>query len=106
MYTAKMATHKSIYFLSDWGKNKQRAWSGTNWGLFQTLSKHMDVLGIDDGHTGLLLRKQTPDALAQLMEQALTHPTMAAEVRQRRETYLSNYTWDTVAERIERIIRV
>lgn len=99
-----MATHKSIYYISDWGKNKQRAWSGTKWGPFQALSKRMDVLDIDEGHTGLLLREQTLDALARLMEQALTHPTMAAEVRQRKETYLSNYTWYAVAERIERII--
>ena len=36
-----------MYFLVAWGKDKQRAWSGTNWGLFQALSKRMDVRDVD-----------------------------------------------------------
>ena len=37
----------TLYFLADWGKNKQLAWSGTNWGLFCALQKLFDVEDID-----------------------------------------------------------
>ena len=39
--------NKSIYYLVNWGSDKQRAWSGTNWGLYQALKKRMDVYDID-----------------------------------------------------------
>lgn len=52
---------KSIYFVVDWGPNKQRAWSGTNYGLYSALKKRMNVCDIDttakDSFKSRLLRK-------------------------------------------------
>lgn len=59
---------------------------------------------IDEGHTGLLLREQTPQALAALMEEVLTTPAYAEQVRQHRSDYLRDYTWDAVVERIMRVM--
>lgn len=59
---------------------------------------------IDEGHTGLLLREQTPQALAALMEEVLTTPAYAEQVRQHRSDYLRDYTWDAVVERIIRVM--
>lgn len=55
---------------------------------------------IEDGQTGRLLQKQTPEELATLMEDVLTRPHYAAEVKRRRAAYLRNYTWDAVVERM------
>lgn len=39
---------KKINFLVEWlPGNKERSWSGTNWGLYKALQKHFDVNDID-----------------------------------------------------------
>ena len=43
-----MEQRKTVYYVVGWGKDKQRAWSGTYWGLFSALQRVMDVRDIDD----------------------------------------------------------
>ena len=38
---------EKLTFLVDWGKDKERAWSGTNWSIFKALSCHYDVKDVD-----------------------------------------------------------
>ena len=35
---------EKLYYLVNWGNDKQKAWSGTCWGLFNTLKKHCDSI--------------------------------------------------------------
>ena len=59
---------------------------------------------IDDGVTGRLLGNENPNELAELMYELLTEEAYYDNVRRKREGYLKEYSWDTVADRIERII--
>lgn len=59
---------------------------------------------IEDGETGYLLHSETKEELADLMDKALDNRQMAANVRERREFYLQEYSWDTVAQRIHDVI--
>lgn len=59
---------------------------------------------IDEGKTGLLLDNETPTALAAHMERMLEDTSMRTETTKRRENYLQEYSWDTVASRIARCI--
>ncbi len=36
-----------LFFLSSWGKAKEKAWSGTNWSVCQALSRHYRIEEID-----------------------------------------------------------
>ncbi len=58
---------------------------------------------IDERKTGMLLRGDAEE-LANLMEYALDNPQMRENVRQNREFYLKEYSWDTVAKRIQQVI--
>lgn len=56
---------------------------------------------INEGETGYLLKEETPEQLADLMESAITKPELTKNVRARKEEYIVEYSWDKVAERIE-----
>lgn len=38
---------EEITFLVDWGKNKEIAWSGTNWSIYQALSRHYEMKDVN-----------------------------------------------------------
>lgn len=59
---------------------------------------------IDENETGYLLREESPAVLAGLMMQALCNEKMKENVRNNREYYLKEYSWETVAERIATVI--
>lgn len=59
---------------------------------------------IDEGNTGYLLRSQSADELAGLMERLLGDEAVFANVKDNREYYLNEYSWDNVAARIWRVI--
>lgn len=59
---------------------------------------------IEDGETGYLLRSETKEELADLMDRALGNQQLAANVRERRDFYVQEYSWDTVARRIYEVI--
>lgn len=40
---------RPLYMLSCWGKEKQRTWSGTNWGLLNALNRRVSVVDVDLG---------------------------------------------------------
>jgi glycosyltransferase involved in cell wall biosynthesis len=60
---------------------------------------------IKDGETGLLLKNDDPNELAHLMLRALHEKSFSENVLARREQYINDYSWDTVAKRIASIIR-
>lgn len=37
----------NLYYVVNWGKDKQRAWSGTNYGLYVALSKIFQIKEIE-----------------------------------------------------------
>ena len=59
---------------------------------------------IEDGVTGRILEEQTPESLAALMEEVMEKEKYFQEVKKRRNFYLSEYSWDKVADRIVNII--
>ena len=59
---------------------------------------------IEDGKTGYLLKGTTADELAALMEQCVSDRVMTENVYKKRDWYLQEYSWDTVAKRISAII--
>lgn len=58
---------------------------------------------IDENKTGLLLRGGAEE-LADLMERSLASQEMKENVRNKRNWYLKEYSWDTVAKRISKVI--
>ena len=34
---------KELFYLTSWGNDKERAWSGINWSLYNALSKYYDI---------------------------------------------------------------
>lgn len=59
---------------------------------------------IDENETGYLLKEESPDVLARLMERALRNEKMKQNVRSRQKQYLNEYSWKTVAKRIATVI--
>ncbi len=59
---------------------------------------------IEDGKTGYLLKENSVEELADLMEKALSNSQMKENVRCKRDWYLKEYSWKTVAERIAWVI--
>lgn len=59
---------------------------------------------IEEGETGYLLKNENAEELADLMDRALSNEQMVKNVRERRDFYLQEYSWDTVAKRIFDII--
>lgn len=59
---------------------------------------------IENGETGLLLEKDDPDALSILIKELLNNDQIKQNVLNKREYYLKEYSWDTVADRIYKII--
>lgn len=57
-----------------------------------------------DDATGLLLNHDDPQELASLMLRLLSDDTFSRNVIARRQQYIKDYSWDTVAERIVHII--
>ena len=55
---------------------------------------------IQNGKTGYLLKNQNADELADLMMKALTNQEMRQEVERKKEFYLTEYSWDTVVDRM------
>lgn len=61
---------------------------------------------IEDGKTGYLLKDaSSAEELADLMEKALSNSQMKENVRRKREWYLKEYSWETVAKRISKVIK-
>ena len=42
---------KKLGFVCAWEKDKQKSWSGTNWGLYTALQKHYEVIDVDTGES-------------------------------------------------------
>lgn len=59
---------------------------------------------IEHGKTGFLLENDDEKILAHYMEVCLTNEDIRTNVLQKREWYIREYSWDTVAKRILRII--
>lgn len=59
---------------------------------------------IKDGATGLLLKEETPEQLAHLMEQSITNTFLTKNVQANKDKYQAEYSWDKVAERIDNIM--
>lgn len=59
---------------------------------------------IEEGKTGLLLKNDDANELAELMEKCLSNDNMKKEVNSRRDYYLKEYSWDSVALRMKEII--
>lgn len=41
---------RKMYFVSSWNEEKEKTWSGINWGLFCSLKKYFDLCDINIGH--------------------------------------------------------
>ena len=59
---------------------------------------------IDDEQTGFLLKNDDSSELAQLMKRLLNDSTIKKNVLDRREWYIQEYSWNTVAQRIKEVI--
>lgn len=59
---------------------------------------------IEDGVTGLLIDKDDVDNLAAQMKNLLGNETIKQNVRNKRDWYIEEYSWDTVADRIIKAI--
>lgn len=59
---------------------------------------------IEDGKTGYLLQNENADELANLMLKAVDNDEMKQLVRSKKEEYIKEYSWDTVAERMAKVI--
>ncbi len=59
---------------------------------------------IEDGVTGRLLRDNNAETLAGMMDDLLSNETIKRNVRDRRDWYLREYSWDSVAVRVSRAI--
>ena len=59
---------------------------------------------IEDGNTGLLLRHDDAEELADLMMRILNDDSFSEHVMNKRTWYINNYSWDSVARRIAQVI--
>lgn len=59
---------------------------------------------VEDGKSGLLLQKDDVDILSNMMERLLKDENIKSYVKAKREFYLSEYSWDKVANKIRCII--
>lgn len=59
---------------------------------------------IDDGKTGFLLKSENPNELSELMKKALESDEMKRNVVDKRAFYLYEYSWNTVINRIAKVI--
>lgn len=59
---------------------------------------------IEDGKTGYLLQNENADELAKLMLKAVSNDEMKQLVRSKKEKYIKEYSWETVAERMAKVI--
>ncbi len=60
---------------------------------------------IEDGVTGALLKEDSPEVLASLMLKLLHDKQIRKNVVSNQSFYLEKYSWDKVAERMEKIIK-
>ncbi len=60
---------------------------------------------IEDGKTGLLLKKDDVIVLSEMMDSLLSDTDIKKNILERSHFYLSEYSWDKVAERIYAVIR-
>ena len=56
---------------------------------------------IDEGKTGLLLKEDNPQQLADLMKELLSVPSYKENVTKMHEYYIQEYSWDAVAKRMK-----
>lgn len=59
---------------------------------------------IKDGETGLLMKDNDTEQLASMMLRLLQDEKIKNNVRSRKDWYIKEYSWDTVAERIMNVI--
>lgn len=59
---------------------------------------------IEPGETGLLLEEDRAEKLASLLQELLHNERIKKNVIARRDDYLREYAWDTVAERIHHVV--
>lgn len=59
---------------------------------------------IEDGVTGYLLERENAEELSELMLKLLENRNIQNNVKSRREYFLNEYSWDTVAKRIVEVI--
>lgn len=59
---------------------------------------------IQDGETGFLLNNDDPNELATLIHRTLNEESFSKNVLSRRQQYIKDYFWDTVANRIYKVI--
>ena len=55
---------------------------------------------IENGKTGLLLKNDSVEELAGMMQELLTNDTYRNNCGRKKEWYIKEYSWDTVAERM------
>lgn len=60
---------------------------------------------IENGETGYLLDKDDVDELANLMDQLLCDERIKQNVKNKRDWYINEYSWDTVADRIVKAMK-
>ena len=56
---------------------------------------------IDEGKTGLLLKEDNPQQLADLMKELLSVSSYKENVTKMHEYYIQEYSWDAVAKRMK-----
>lgn len=59
---------------------------------------------IEEGVTGYLLKENSAEELSRLMGKAIKDEHLKMNVKEKRNWYLKEYSWDTVADRIAKII--
>ena len=59
---------------------------------------------IEDGVTGLLINNDSTEKLADYMHLLLHDDVIKREVCKRRQLYLEKYSWESVANRIQKVI--
>lgn len=59
---------------------------------------------VQEGKNGYLLECDEPQELAKIMYETICNHTMKEFVKKNREAYIKEYSWDTVAERILKVM--
>ena len=59
---------------------------------------------VQEGKNGHLLECDEPQELAKIMYETICNHTMKEFVKKNREAYIKEYSWDTVAERILKVM--
>lgn len=59
---------------------------------------------IEDGKTGVLLKEDNVEELAEMMHRLLTDESFKQKVCEKKDWYIQEYFWDTVARRVTKVM--